>query len=108
MEIINGSVYAKTGSRTIRGSLVMSVHIGQSILEELCNPSNGGGFIHELQIDPLKVTPEPWGVWNGEPLLRLVFEGKRRGGEDLSGKVEEVLDVLRRWEEYYIEDYPEW
>ena len=43
MEIINGSVYAKTGSRTIRGSLVMSVHIGQSILEELCNPSNGGG-----------------------------------------------------------------
>lgn len=109
MEIINSSVQAKAGSREIKGHLIVQVAMGMDILEELCDPSNGGGFIHELQITPFKVTPQPWGVWNGESQLRLVFKGERRArGEDLSGKVKEVLDVLRRWEGYYIEDYPEW
>lgn len=106
---VEGSVHSAAGSRKIKGSLVATVQIGQAILEELCNPSNGGGFIHELQIEPFKVTPQPWGVWDGESQLRLVFEGERRvGGGDLSRKVEEVLDVVRRWESYYVEDYPEW
>ena len=109
MEIVSGSVCAKTGSREIKGYLIVQVAMGMNILEELCDPSNGGGFIHELQIAPFKVTPQPWGFWNGESRLRLEFKGERRaGGEDLSGKVEEVLDVVRRWEGYYTEDYPEW
>ena len=104
-----GVVYSKASSRELRGSLVVTVNIGISVLGELCDPSNGGGFIHELQIAPFKVTPQPWGVWDGESQLRLGFEGKRDPRDrNLSEKIERILAVVRRWEEYYVEDYPEW
>ena len=109
MKLKVGTVFSKEGSRRLRGNLIIEVHMGQEVMEHLCDPSNGGGFIHELQVHPFKVTPQPWGVWDGESQLRLGFEGERSARDsDLSEKVEEVLTVVRRWEEYYVEDYPEW
>lgn len=108
METI-GIVYSKAGSRRLGGNLVLTVDIGQSILEELCDPSNGGGFINELQIPPFKVTLQFWEGWDGKSHLQLEFGGERSCRDrDLSEKVEEVLAVVRRWEEYYVDDYPEW
>ena len=106
---VEGMVYSKAGSRKVKGSLVVTVQIGQEVLAELCDSSHGGGFIAELQIAPFRVNPQPWEMWDGESQLRLEFEGERSCRDrDLSTKVEEILAVVRRWEWYYTEDYPEW